>query len=66
MFDLTLTPEQIEMRDTLHDFAQQEMKAAAIHPLRKIFETPSKRPLKLTVMREEKEIQVTIDMRDKI
>jgi len=38
----------------------------SINELRKIFETPSKRPLKLTVMREEKEIQVTIDMRDKI
>jgi alkylation response protein AidB-like acyl-CoA dehydrogenase len=41
MFDLTLTPEQIEMRDTLHDFAQQEMKAAAIHPDRlQPFEKP--------------------------
>ena len=41
MFDLTLTPEQIEMRDTLHDFAQSEMKAAAIHPDRlQPFEKP--------------------------
>ncbi len=41
MFDLTLTPEQIEMRDTLRDFAQREMKAAAIHPDRlQPFEKP--------------------------
>ena len=41
MFDLTLTPEQLEMRDTLRDFAQREMKAAAIHPDRlQPFEKP--------------------------
>jgi alkylation response protein AidB-like acyl-CoA dehydrogenase len=41
MFDLTLTPEQIEMRDMLHDFAEREMKAAAIHPDRlQPFEKP--------------------------
>ena len=41
MFDLTLTPEQIEMRDTLRDFAEREMKAAAIHPDRlQPFEKP--------------------------
>ncbi len=41
MFDLTLTPEQLEMRDTLRDFAEREMKAAAIHPDRlQPFEKP--------------------------
>ena len=41
MFNLTLTPEQLEMRDTLHDFAEREMKAAAIHPDRlQPFEKP--------------------------
>ena len=41
MFDLTLTPEQLEMRDTLRAFAQREMKAAAIHPDRlQPFEKP--------------------------
>ncbi len=41
MFNLTLTPEQLEMRDTLRDFAQREMKAAAIHPDRlQPFEKP--------------------------
>ena len=41
MFDLTLTPEQLEMRDTLRDFAGREMKAAAIHPDRlQPFEKP--------------------------
>ncbi len=41
MFDLNLTPEQLEMRDTLRDFAEREMKAAAIHPDRlQPFEKP--------------------------
>jgi len=41
MFSLTLTPEQLEMRDTLRDFAEREMKAAAIHPDRlQPFEKP--------------------------
>ena len=41
MFDLTLTPEQLEMRDTLRDFAEREMKAVAIHPDRlQPFEKP--------------------------
>ena len=41
MFDLTLSPEQIEMRDTLRDFAEREMKAMAIHPDRlQPFEKP--------------------------
>lgn len=41
MFDLTLTPEQLEMRDTLREFAEREMKAAAIHPDRlQPFEKP--------------------------
>ncbi|MBM3340532.1 MAG: hypothetical protein FJY56_00235 [Betaproteobacteria bacterium] len=41
MYDLTLTPEQLEMRDTLRDFAEREMKAAAIHPDRlQPFEKP--------------------------
>jgi alkylation response protein AidB-like acyl-CoA dehydrogenase len=41
MYDLTLTAEQLEMRDTLRDFAQREMKAAAIHPDRlQPFEKP--------------------------
>ncbi len=38
----------------------------SLSELRKIFETPTKKPLKLTLIREEKEIQVTIDMLDKI
>jgi len=34
--------------------------------IRKIFETPSKRPLKLTLKRGDKEVYVEIDMKDKI
>ena len=41
MFDLTLTPEQLEMRDTLRDFAEREMRPKAIHPDRlQPFEKP--------------------------
>ncbi len=37
-----------------------------INEIRKIFETPSNRPLELLLMRGNKEIQVSIDMKDKI
>jgi len=37
-----------------------------INEIRKIFETPSDRPLKLLLMRGEKEIEVSIDIKDKI
>jgi alkylation response protein AidB-like acyl-CoA dehydrogenase len=32
MYDLSLTAEQLEFRDTLRDFVQSEVKPAAIHP----------------------------------
>jgi len=38
----------------------------SLNEIRKIFETPSKSPLKLTLKRGEKEISVEIDMKDKI
>ncbi|MEI8272797.1 MAG: aspartyl protease family protein [Paludibacter sp.] len=38
----------------------------SINEIRKIFETPSKLPLKLILMRESKEIPLSIDMSDKI
>lgn len=38
----------------------------SINEIRKIFETPSISPLKLTLKREQKEISVQIDMKDKI
>lgn len=37
-----------------------------INDLKKIFETPSKSPLELTVLRKEKEVSVRIDMKSKI
>ena len=41
MYDLNLTAEQLEMRDTVRDFATREVKAAAIHPTRlEPFEKP--------------------------
>ena len=41
MYDLTLTAEQLEFRDTLRDFVQSEVKPAAIHPDRlQPFEKP--------------------------
>src|SRR6476469_7760785 len=32
MYDLSLTAEQLEFRDTLRDFVQSEVRPAAIHP----------------------------------
>ena len=32
MYDLSLTAEQLEFRDTLRDFVQSEVKPAAVHP----------------------------------
>ncbi len=32
MYDLHLTPEQLEFRDTLRDFVQGEVKPVALHP----------------------------------
>jgi len=32
MYDLTLTAEQLEFRDTLRDFVEREVKPAALHP----------------------------------
>ncbi|MGE5526530.1 MAG: acyl-CoA dehydrogenase family protein [Rhodospirillaceae bacterium] len=41
MYDLQLTPEQIEMRDTVRDFVNQEIKPAALLPARlEPFEKP--------------------------
>ena len=37
-----------------------------INDLKKIFETPSKSPLDLTVLRKDKEVSVRIDMKSKI
>jgi len=34
--------------------------------IRKIFETSSRRPLRMTLMRKDKQISVEIDMKDKI
>ena len=34
--------------------------------IRKLFETPSKRPLRMTLMRNNKQFMVVIDMKDKI
>mgnify|MGYP003341849677 CR=1 FL=1 len=34
MYDLTLTPEQIEFRDTVRDFAEREIKPVATHSSR--------------------------------
>lgn len=38
----------------------------SIGEIRKIFETPSKRPLQMTIMRDNKQLTVQIDMTDKI
>jgi S1-C subfamily serine protease len=38
----------------------------SMNEIRKIFETPSRAPLKLKLLREGKEISVTIDMTDKL
>ena len=41
MYDLHLTPEQIEFRDTVRDFVENEIKPAALHPDRlQPFEKP--------------------------
>src|SRR6185295_15470092 len=41
MYNLNLTAEQLEFRDTLRDFVQNEVKPAAIHPDRlQPFEKP--------------------------
>ena len=41
MFNLHLTPEQVEFRDTVRDFVQNEVKPAALHPARlEPFEKP--------------------------
>jgi alkylation response protein AidB-like acyl-CoA dehydrogenase len=41
MYDLHLTAEQIEMRDTVRDFVEKEIKPAALHPSRlEPFEKP--------------------------
>ncbi len=41
MYDLHLTPEQLEFRDTLRDFVEKEVKPAALHPERlEPFEKP--------------------------
>lgn len=41
MYDLQLTPEQLEMRDTVRDFVNQELKPAALKPARlEPFEKP--------------------------
>lgn len=41
MFNLQLTPEQLEFRDTVRDFVQSEVKPAALHPSRlEPFEKP--------------------------
>ncbi len=41
MYDLQLTPEQLEMRDTVRDFVNQEIKRAALEPSRlEPFEKP--------------------------
>ncbi|HEY9447274.1 MAG TPA: acyl-CoA dehydrogenase family protein, partial [Burkholderiales bacterium] len=41
MYDLQLTPEQLEMRDTIRDFVTREIKPAALHPARlEPFEKP--------------------------
>ena len=41
MYDLRLTPEQLEFRDTVRDFVENEIKPAALHPERlQPFEKP--------------------------
>jgi alkylation response protein AidB-like acyl-CoA dehydrogenase len=41
MYDLTLTPEQLEFRDTVRDFVESEVKPAALNPKRlEPFEKP--------------------------
>ncbi len=41
MYDLALTPEQLEFRDTVRDFVEREVKPAALHPDRlQPFEKP--------------------------
>lgn len=41
MYDLQLTPEQVEMRETIRDFVTREIKPAALHPARlEPFEKP--------------------------
>ena len=47
MFNLHLTPEQIEFRDTVRDFVQSEVKPAALHPTRL---EPFEKPLLLDVL----------------
>ena len=32
MYDLSLTPEQLEFRDTVRDFVEGEIKPVALHP----------------------------------
>ena len=45
MYDLQLTPEQLEIRDTVRDFVNQEIKPAALQParLRAVRETAARR-----------------------
>ena len=41
MYNLHLTPEQLEFRDTVRDFVEAEIKPAALHPDRlQPFEKP--------------------------
>ena len=50
--------------DKLYEINGERAFTMSINEIRKIFETPSKRPLKLTLMRDGKEISVTIDMKN--
>ena len=52
--------------DKILEINSERATTMSLNEVRKIFETPSKRPLQLTLIREDKEIQVTIDMQDKI
>ena len=52
--------------DKIVEINGERATSLSLNELRMIFETPSNKPLKLTLIREDKEIQVSIEMRDKI
>jgi hypothetical protein len=56
----------VQKGDQIIEINGEKAIGMTINEIRKVFETPSKRPLKLTLKRGDKEISVQIDMKDKI
>ena len=56
----------VQKEDQIIEINGEKAFGMTISEIRKVFETPSKRPLNLTLKRGDKEISVQIDMKDKI